>query len=650
MRLKPLMLFIVAASAFLQSCKKTENIPKPVLPADVISSSTGLTLNAVGDQDFYQFINSTGNWSEVANNSTEIGGTYKLNAYNGTSFQKWKITRVSDSDYTITNLGNGLYAQSYNYNGTRVIIQNKPIAGDGKLWNISIVDGKNYKVTNKADGLAITGNGNGMILLKAYAGAPSQLWGFNKLPASDTVKANVFTITHVFQNNMVIQRNKPFKVWGTASPNAVVSVKASWNSNVISAVTNQAGKWLLAIPAAAANTTPQTLVASVTGQRAVTLSNILIGDVWVCSGQSNMVMPMDRQGTDFFSYKGVENYAAELAAAQYPQMRFLTIADTANLDAPISDAPFSGEWKIVNPNNTKKLSAVAYFFGRGVHTTINVPVGLVISAFGGTDCEEWTSKETIENDPLLKSYYGSNPRMSRFYNAMLYPLKNMAIKGFVWYQGENNVSNDPKSNYTALNIAMIKNWRTIFEDNTLPFYYTQISAYNQSGSNYEPIARFREAQVAIMDFDPTRIGMAVTIDAGQWLDIHSIYKKPVGERLAANALNKTYGLTNVKYRGPNSPTFVQTENTVILTFQDASGLKAKKGGTVNIQDFYVAEADKKFLKATANIVNGKVVLTKPKANRTIAAVRYTWNDYPSDNNTFQNADGLPLEPFRTDNW
>ncbi|RYZ95455.1 MAG: hypothetical protein EOP47_25820, partial [Sphingobacteriaceae bacterium] len=335
--------------------------------------------------------------------------------------------------------------------------------------------------------------------------------------------------------------------------------------------------------------------------------------------------------------------------AQYPQMRFLRIIDTANLDGPMSDAPASGEWNIVNPTNTKKLSAVAYFFGRKIHTTVNVPVGLIISAFGGTDCEEWMSREAIENEPLLKNYYGTNPRIAKFYNGMLYPLRHMAIKGFIWYQGENNVGNEPKSNYTALNIALVKNWRTIFEDNTLPFYYTQISAYNQGGGNYEPIARFREAQVGVMQLDPARMGMAVTVDAGQWLDIHSAIKKPVGERLAVNALNKTYGLTTVKYRGPNSPSLVQTGTTVTLTFQEATGLKAKKGGTVNTVDFYVAEANKVFKKATARIIDGKVVITKPTANTTIASVRYTWNDMSSDNN-FINGDGLPMEPFRTDNW
>ncbi|WP_158534893.1 sialate O-acetylesterase [Mucilaginibacter hurinus] len=614
-----------------------------------MGSSSGLTLNTVGSHNFYQFINKTGSWAEVANESVSIGGTYKLSDYNGTSFQKWKITRVSDRDYTISNLGNGLYAQSYNHNGTRVIVQNNRTSGDEQLWRISHISGKNYKVVNAADGLAITGNGTGMVQLKPYIAAASQMWGFNQLPPSDTIKAGSFKLANILQNNMVIQRDKPFKVWGTASPNALVSVKASWNGSVLSTRSDGGGKWQVAIPAVAANTTPQTLVASVTGQPAVTLSNILIGDVWVCSGQSNMVMRMDREGTGFWSYKGVENYEAELAAAQYPQMRFLTVADAQNPEAPNADIPASGEWKVVNPANTKRLSAVAYYFGRRVHTAIKVPIGLVVAAFGGTDCEEWTSKEIINNDPMLKNYYASNPRIARFYNAMLYPLKDMAIKGFVWYQGENNVGNEPKSNYTALNIAMVKNWRSIFADNTLPFYYTQLSAYNQGGNDYVPIARFREAQVSIMDFDPGRMGMAVTVDAGQWLDIHSTIKKPVGDRLAFNALHKTYGLTQVKYRGPNSPTLAQTDNAVTLTFKDAKGLKAKKGGTKNTGDFYVAEANKIFVKATANIIDGKVVITKPKPNRDIVSVRYTWYDFPTDN-TFQNSDGLPMEPFRLDAW
>ncbi|MEO6150357.1 MAG: sialate O-acetylesterase, partial [Mucilaginibacter sp.] len=593
MRLKPLLLLMAAAALIVQSCKKTDSLPQANATDHPIESSTGLTLNAVGDQNYYQFINSTGNWAEVANSSTTVGGTYKLSAYTGTTFQKWEVTRVSNADYTISNLENGLYAQSYNYNGTRVVVQNKKTADAEQLWKISLVSGKSYKVINKADGLALTGSGTGMIQLKPYTGLASQLWGFNELPASDTVKANSFTVTNAFQNNMVIQRDKPFKVWGTASANAVVSVKASWNGAVVSTITDGAGKWQLAIPAAGANAAPQTLVASVTGKPSVTFSNLLIGDVWICSGQSNMVMPVDSV-SPFFGFEGVINYKAEIAAANYPQIRALTVGYslTPNLRNDVSG---KNPWIVCSPTKASagSISAVSYYFARKLNTSLNIPIGIVISAASGTFAEEWVSKETLQNDPKLAVYNNLNKNSAtQLYNGMIYPLRNLSIKGFIWYQGENNRADLPPSNYTNLNSALIKNWRELFNQGQLPFYYVQMTplaarffATDPWGDN--PVANdyafFREAQANIRAVPGT--GMAIALDCGELIKIHPRIKKPIGERLALLALKNDYK-QNVTCIGPQYQSFTQSGSVATVNFKAGTSEGLKRSNNIALGQYF----------------------------------------------------------------
>ncbi|RCH53672.1 hypothetical protein DJ568_16685 [Mucilaginibacter hurinus] len=657
MRLKSLFRLTIALAFIFQSCKKTDTKLQPHVE-DPIASSTGLTLNAVGDEDFYQFINSAGNWAEVANNATTIGSTYKLNAYAGTAFQKWKVTQVSASDYVIQNLGSGLYAQSYNHNGTQVIVQNKKTNDAEQLWHIALVSGKNYKVINKASKLAITGNGSAMVQLKAFKGEAAQLWGFNKLPASDTVKAGSFTVANVMQNNMVIQRGKPFKLWGTASPNAVVSVKASWNGSVVSTITNASGQWLLAIPAASANASPQTLVASVTGRPAVTFSNLLIGDVWLCSGQSNMVMPVDSV-SPFFGYEGVQNYKAEIAAANYPQIRAITVGYSINAN-PQANLAGKNPWIVCTPtkNGAGSISAVSYYFARKVHTSLNIPIGLVISASGGSAAEQWVSKETLQTDPKL-SYYNNLNRnnATRLYNGMIHPLRNLAIKGILWYQGESNRDDEPVSNYTNLNSALIKSWREIFNQGQLPFYYVQMTPFaakffstNPWGDN--PVANdyayFREAQANVRAVPGT--GMAITLDCGELILIHPRIKKPIGERLALLALKNDYN-QNVQAIGPQYAAFSQSGNVATVSFKPgtAEGLKKNNSKALG-QYFFVAGTDKKFRQGTAVLSGNQVKITAPNGTPLpIQAVRYAFTNFPMDCNVVNSA-GLPMEPFRSDNW
>ncbi|RYE14728.1 MAG: hypothetical protein EOP51_27700, partial [Sphingobacteriales bacterium] len=547
---------------------------------------------------------------------------------------------------------------AYDYKGHPVIIQNKRTGTDDQLWNIALVSGKIYKVTSKVNKLAVTGSGSAAGQLTTYAGLVSQQWGFNELPASDTTKASSFKVTNAFQNNMVVQRDKPFRIWGTASPSALVSVKASWNGSVISAQTDDSGKWLVTIPAAAANAAPQTLVASVSGQPAVTLNNILIGDVWLCSGQSNMVMPVDSV-SPFYGFEGVINYQAEIAAANYPQIRAVTIGYSlvSNLQADVTG---KNPWIVCSPTKASAgtISAVSYFFGRKLNTTLNVPIGLVISAASGTYAEQWVSKETLQNDPKIAVYNNLNKNdATKLYNGMIYPLRNLSLKGVIWYQGENNRDDQPVTNYAYLSAAQIKSWRELFNQGQLPFYYVQMTplagsffATNPWGDN--PVANdyafFREAQSFIRAVPGT--GMAVTLDCGELIKIHPRIKKPIGERLALLALQNDYG-QNVQSIGPQYQSFTQSSNTVTISFKPgtADGLKRSDNRALG-QYFFVAGTDKKFRQGVATLSGNQVIITVPNGTPLpVQAVRYAFTNFPMDCNV-TNAAGLPMEPFRSDTY
>ncbi|RYZ98974.1 MAG: 9-O-acetylesterase, partial [Sphingobacteriaceae bacterium] len=386
-----------------------------------------------------------------------------------------------------------------------------------------------------------------------------------------------------------------------------------------------------------------------------TVLNILIGDVWVCSGQSNMWMPMK----PVFIFPGADNNKTEIAAANYPNIRYVNINENPQSN-PLEKLGASTGWQICSAATAPELSAAAYYFGRKLHTTLNVPIGLVVAAVSGTRCEEWTSTPTISGNPTLNSYFGSNTKKSKLYNGMIYPIRKFAIKGFTWYQGEENVKDDIAANYTTLNSAMIGNWRSIFNDANLPFYFTQIAPFNFNENNiviWDKAARLRQAQAAVRKLNTPEapVAMAVTMDIGQFNNVHPGAKKPVGERLAALALNITYKKAD-KYLGPQIESGGPSGNSIVLTFKNAEGLTTKNGAAIN-QDFYIAGINKVFYKAKATIVNGKIVLTST-SGYTLAgikpvAIRYCYNNLNEDNNintTLQNQYGFPMEPFRTDDW
>ena len=488
------------------------------------------------------------------------------------------------------------------------------------------------------------------ISLCACSKALEQKQMMNSSVVDEAVLAPVFKVADVLGDNMVIQRDKPFSIWGSAPQGDVVTVKVTWNSNSFTATAKSNNSWQIIIPAAPVNIKPQKIEIK-DGDKTVTIKNILIGEVWVCSGQSNMDMPVDSVGP-WFGYEGVVNYQQEIADANWPGLRLIDIKDDYE-NNPVQNISQPAPWTVCNPANVKAYSAVAYFFGRKIMTALQVPVGLVVSSVGGTSCEAWTSKQTLLSDTLLtNNYYGKN-NSSKLFNGMINPLKYMSVKGFIWYQGENNRHDNPFSNYTVLNSAMINNWRNVFAQGNLPFYLVQMTPYDENffygGTEKDnDYAFFREAQANILK-QVSNTGMAVTLDVGDAFRIHPKDKKPVGERLGLLALNNTYGIT-VQSVGPQFLSYTQNNYTITIEYKagTANGLNSKDGAALG-QFFFVSGADKIFRKATAVINGDKVMLTVPASTPLpVLSVRYAFTNYPITN--LQNSDGLPAEAFRTDDW
>lgn len=456
------------------------------------------------------------------------------------------------------------------------------------------------------------------------------------------------SIANILQSNMVIQRDAPFQIWGIADTGRKVSVKVSWNTDTFQATTDKTGIWKVTIPATGANNTSQTITCSSSGVNDIVLSNILIGDVWVCSGQSNMVMPVNILPPSFL---GVLNYQDEIAAANYPNIRALAIPTTYS-DYPMSTIDANTKWTICSPQTVGNYSAIAYYFARKLNTSLNVPIGIIVSAVNGTSCQTWTNREAFNNNAAIQGY-ASNA--SQLFNGMINPLVNLSIKGFTWYQGENNEHDNPDT-YAKLNSALITGWRGVFNQGQLPFYFVQMTPFaedynttNPPGGNTvdDSYAKFREGQTKILAVPGT--GMAVTMDVGEVDNHHPRNKKPVGERLALLALKNDYQQDVICY-GPHYNSFSANGGNITIQFSGntADGLNTINNQPMN-QLFFLAGSDHVFHKGSAQIQGNTVVVTASSDTPLpVQAVRYAFTNAPITN--LQNGAGLPVEPFRTDNW
>jgi len=451
-------------------------------------------------------------------------------------------------------------------------------------------------------------------------------------------------LPQIFADGMVLQRNQPIAVWGWADPGE--PVKVNLNNQRQETTANADGKWKLTLSPEEAGG-PFQLVVS--GKNTLTLSDVLIGEVWICSGQSNMEWVVANSN----------NAEQEIANANYPQIRHVKIP-RKTAGAPQDDIGEPLEWQEANPKNVGDFTAVGYFYARELQKQLNVPIGLINTSWGGTIVETWISKEALEKDKSLKKavrVYESVPAdtiqqnadpnryPTLLFNAMINPLIPYTVKGAIWYQGESNAGRAYE--YRTSFPMMIKDWRKRWGLGDFPFYFVQLASFKAAGGTSatgSTWAELREAQHLTLSLP--RTGEAVITDIGNTDDIHPRNKQDVGKRLAAIALHDSYG-KDVVYSGPEYKQQKISGNQVTIYFDHVhSGLTAK--GSDKLIGFEIAGADQHFYPAEARIEGETIVLSSSSVTNP-KAVRYAWADDPGTSNLFNN-EGLPAVPFRTDKW
>ncbi|MDP0500072.1 MAG: sialate O-acetylesterase [Verrucomicrobiota bacterium JB022] len=433
----------------------------------------------------------------------------------------------------------------------------------------------------------------------------------------------------IFGDHMVIQRDSELVVWGRAKALEKVTVRPSWTDEIFTYDTPSNGQWRVTIPTPSAGG-PHRLV--VEGYNRIELNDILAGEVWLASGQSNM---------EWTAMSGIEQRDEAIATADYPQIRLFT-AQQATAEHRQYDV--DGAWQVTTPDSMRYFSAVAYFFGRELHEELQVPVGLISSSWGGTPAEVWTVPEKIESDPaLLQAAEALEPvpwgpvARGVAYHAMIEPLIPYRIRGTLWYQGEGNVGH--AETYDELMEALVGGWREQWGYD-FPFFWAQIAPWKGYGE-YPSGAELRDAQRRALRIPES--GMVVTHDIGDLDDIHPRNKHDVGHRFALLALDQVYG-KDVVSSGPLYRQMRVRRDAIEVEFDYADGLVE----TGALTDFQIAGEDRIFHPAKATITDRDTVLVSSPEVPSPVAVRFGWSN--ATNPTLFNAAGLPASTFRTDDW
>ena len=498
----------------------------------------------------------------------------------------------------------------------------------------------------------------------------ARLAAFLLLAQPAALPGNEIKLAGLFTDHTVLQRGVPVPVWGSAEPGDDITV--AFAGQVKTAKADADGGWMVKLDPLKESSESRELTAKASsGTQVAAVSDVLVGDVWLCSGQSNM----------HFQMKSVANAPNEIAAMNHPAVRFFTVSQQFG-QQPLDDV--TGAWKPVTPATAANCSAVACYFGTDLYKKLGIPIGLVVSSVGGTRIESWMRSETLastgESMPLVAKWknvsseefgkiadtYAEFQRQrdqvhpnavkeakargepappppvgpkqrchdapGALHNGMIQPLERFVIRGAIWYQGESN-SGQPGP-YRKLLPAMIADWRKVW-GNDLPFYFVQLASYR----NTHPA--FREAQQLISQNTP-HTAIAVTTDVGDAANIHPTRKRPVGERLALAARALTYG-EKIGYSGPVFKGMKVEGNRAIVSFTHEGGGLTMKGDT--LKGFTLAGKDGKFIPAQAAIEGATVAVTSEKIPNPTAA-RYNWSMITEGN--LYNRDGLPAAPFRSD--
>ncbi|MBA2116961.1 sialate O-acetylesterase [Bremerella alba] len=488
------------------------------------------------------------------------------------------------------------------------------------------------------------------------------------------------TMPALFTDHMVLQRDKPIFIWGTADKGAKVTVTLGEQKTTITA--NDIGKWKAELKPLPAGGPHEVAVRS--GEAEKVITDVLVGEVWVCSGQSNMQ----------WNVLSSNDADMEKLTAKYPEIRLITVPRIGTQE-PQDD--FDDKWQLCTPETVNEFSAVGYFFGRQIHQTLDVPVGLIDNAWGGSSAEAWVERdllkssgkfdellarwekteETYDHENALAQYKknldawkekvvqakkdgkpqpGGQPRPplnpltrqhrpANLYNGVLNPIIGYGVRGAIWYQGESNAGRAYQ--YRDLFPLLIQNWRDKWGQEDFPFYWVQLADFREERDQPDDSAwaELREAQTMTLDKLP-QTGQAVIIDLGEAEDIHPKNKQDVAKRLARLALANDYGYDIVS----QSPRYksMKVDGSDIVLELDTYGSQLDSFDTRALQGFTIAGEDKKFVNAKAVIVDGTHVRVSSPEVKAPVAVRYAWGDNPVAN--LQNKQGLPVTPFRTDDW
>jgi len=479
----------------------------------------------------------------------------------------------------------------------------------------------------------------------------------------------------LFSDHMVLQSGTLVPIWGKATPGEKVAV--TLNDQTRSATTDVQGKWTVSLYGLkAGGPFEMSIAGDAPGEAPIVVKDVLVGEVWLASGQSNMQFNVSAKGHPPY---GLLNEDKEIAAANYPQLRMFQARSVSALD-PQSDV--TGTWQVCTPQTVPDWSAVGYLFGRDLNQALKLPVGIVVSAFGASTAEAWIPRDAMAADPLLKpmldkfdareNYFKAHPgatdagappapltinarpsapgpmrdpsrdqhQPTVLFNGMINPIIPLAIRGAIWYQGESIVGGaHGVMLYGHVMETMVTQWRRLWHEGDFPFYVVQLPG--QANVSNNPLVR--EQQAKILSLHNT--GMAVVLDTGEIHNVHPKNKEPLGDALNRIALANVYG-RKIEFSGPVYASSKVEGSAITIKVTHAAGLKSKDGGP--LKWFQIAGADQKFVDADAKIVGDSIVVSSPKVSAP-AAVRYAWDNYPNTANLYNGA-GLQAAPFRTDNW
>lgn len=443
-------------------------------------------------------------------------------------------------------------------------------------------------------------------------------------------------------DNMVLQQATKVRIWGEANPNSVVGVRTSWSNNELTTPTNANGEWEIWLQTPSASFDKQTITLC-NGEEQQTLHDILIGEVWFGSGQSNMEMPL--RGFWHCPIEG-GNHAIATSGKFRNSIRYATIQRVGALEP--KEYPVGGEWKTCDPINAPNFGATAYFFATLLSEVLNVPVGIINCSWGGSTVEGWLPEYILRDyNDIDLSLAGDDKRIHPMlqpmimYNGMLKPASKYTVKGFLWYQGESNVGHP---DYAKRLATMVNHWRELWGQGDVPFYLVEIAPYEYGKGDQAAFLREEQYHASKLISNSGIVSTNDLVEDYEKRQIHPKDKQTIGQRLCYMALNKTYGYNTIACEGPVYDHMEIDKDKIVLSFKNTEeGFNRDNG----IEGFEIAGNDMRFRKANATIdANKKTVIVSAPGVKSPVAVRYAFRNFLIGN--LRNTQGLPVVPFRTD--